>query len=269
MSPVVVAAVACVLFIANLAYVLRPSVAPTWDPGRLTGAPAPGLRGWARRHYSICLSLARAALNGTVATVFLLEVGYPLAASFAEGIAAGLLSGLFQLAVVNERLAAYLNRARGEIHRVLKWAWIEAVFYGLVKAAGTLAGGGPGDVSTLLFAYVVTVTFGCAQYPWEAAIAASRAMKREQGQGRDQIRFVADLQTMAVSMTCVGVSILNSVGVPGSRLFLAGVGVAGIGTYGLVRLRWRLWRAESQARARAAGPGWTRVVGGTVSLARN
>ena len=32
---------------------------------------------------------------------------------------------------------------------------------------------------------------------------------------------------MAVSVTCVGVSILNSVGVPGSRLFLAGVGVAG------------------------------------------
>jgi hypothetical protein len=43
----------------------------------------------------------------------------------------------------------------------------------------------------------------------------------------------------------VGVSILNSVGVPGSRLFLAAVGAAGLTYYALVRLRRELWRRDS------------------------
>ena len=127
---------------------------------------------------------------------------------------------------------------------MVKWAWFQALFYGLVKAAGTIAGGGPGDVGALVVAYAVTITFGSAQYPWEAAIAARRALRTEQGAGRDGVRFVADLQTMAVSVTCVGVSILNSVGVPGSRLFLAGVGAPGVTYYALVRLRRELWRRE-------------------------
>jgi hypothetical protein len=228
-STVVVACLAVVFLGANLVFVLRPIAPP---------APPPG------RYYSTLLSLGRGTLNGSVATFGLIQVGYPIGASFAEGMTAGFLSGFFQLTVMNERFSAYLNRAGNEVFRVIKWAWFQALFYGLVKAAGTLAGGGSGDLGALVVAYAVTITFGSVQYPWEAAIAARRALRTEQGARRDRVRFVADLQTMAVSVTCVGVSILNSVGVPGSRLFLAGVGVAGVTYYTLVRLRRELWRRE-------------------------
>jgi hypothetical protein len=238
-STTFVACLAVVFLGANLVYVLRPLPLPAPTPPR-----DPGARSWARRHYSTLLSLGRGTLNGSVATLGLIQVGYPVQASIAEGMTAGFLSGFFQLTVMNERFSAYLNRAGGEVLRVIKWAWFQALFYGLVKAAGTLAGGGPGDLSALVVAYAVTITFGSAQYPWEAAIAARRALRTEQGGRCDRIRFVADLQTMTVSVTCVGVSILNSVGVPGSRLFLLGVGVAGIGYYALVRLRRQLWRRE-------------------------
>ena len=239
MSTAVVACLAVVFLGANLVHVLRPQPLPP--------APAPddlGARSWFRRHYSTLLSLGRGTLNGGVATLGLIQVGYPVPASIAEGMTAGFLSGFFQLTIMNERFSAYLNRAGSEWLRVIKWAWFQALFYGLVKAAGTLAGGGPGDLSSLVLAYAVTITFGSAQYPWEAAIAARRALRTEQGGRRDRIRFVADLQTMTVSVICVGVSILNSVGVPGSRLFLVVVGIAGLTYYGLVRLRQQLWRRE-------------------------
>src|SRR5690242_10213401 len=156
MTPLIVALIAIAAFTANLVYVLRPGVAPA-------PLPTPPHPRWVRRHYSALLSLARGTLNGTVATISLIQVGYPTAASLAEGVTAGLLSGLFQVALINERLAAYLNRASGEVERLLKWAWIEAVFYGLVKSAGTLAGGGPSTARSLIVAYLLTVTFGCAQ----------------------------------------------------------------------------------------------------------
>jgi hypothetical protein len=244
-STVVVAVIAVVVLGANLVYVLRPiPTPPCHDPGP---GPGTGIGGWARRHYSTLLCLSRGTLNGSVATFGLIQVGYPVQASFAEGMTAGFLSGFFQLTIMNERFSAYLNRAPSELVRVLKWAWFQALFYGLVKAAGTIAGGGPADLTTLFLAYAVTITFGSAQYPWEAAIAARRSLSTDQGGRRDRIRFVADLQTMAVSVTCVGVSILNSVGVPGSRLFLVGVGVVGISYYGLVKLRQELWRRPTAA----------------------
>jgi hypothetical protein len=267
-STVVVACLAVVFLGANLVYVLRPIAlpgAPAADvfgsristaastPRRQTGAGTPG---WARRHHSTLLSLSRGTLNGSVATFGLIQVGHPVGASIAEGMTAGFLSGFFQLTVMNERFSSYLHRAGSEVMRVVKWAWFQALFYGLVKAAGTIAGGGPGDLGTVAVAYAVTITFGSAQYPWEAAIAARRALRTEQGGRRDGIRYVADLQTMAVSVTCVGVSILNSVGVPGSRLFLAAVGVAGLAYYALVRLRRELWRRDAgwSAIALLAGP---------------
>ncbi len=240
MSNTAVACLAAVFLAANLIHVLRPIPIPAAN-----APPDLGSRSWFRRHYSTLLSLARGTLNGGVATFGLIQVGHPVAASLAEGMTAGFLSGFFQRTVMNERFSAYLNRANSELFRVIKWAWFQALFYGLVKAAGTIAGG-PGDLTSLVVAYAVTITFGSAQYPWEAAIAARRAFRTEQGGRRDHIRFVADLQTMAVSVTCVGVSILNSVGVPGSRLFLVGVGVAGISYYGLVRFRRELWRRERE-----------------------
>jgi hypothetical protein len=256
MSPIVVASIAIAVFAASLGYVLRPhapGLPRTGATGPLDGAS------WVRRHHSILLSLTRGTLNGAVATFFLLQVGYPPRASVAEGLTAGALSGLFQLAAVNERLAAYLNRAPNEVLRALKWAWVEAIFYGLVKAIGTLAGGGPRGPDEILIAYLMTVTFSCAQYPWEAAIAAGRQLRVRQGQHRDRIRFVADVQTMAVSMTCLAVSVLNSVGVPGSRVFLTGVAIAGIGVYCMVRLRC--------APARRP-PAWT-PMGTRISLGKN
>ena len=216
-SPLVLALVALVVLGGSLAYVLRP-LTPT--------PPLP-------RH-SLGLALTRGLLNGSVVLFGLLEVGYPARASIAEGLTAGALSGFFQLTVMNERFSAYLNRATSEPGRVLRWAWFQAIFYGLVKAAGTLAGGGPPDAGTLVLAYALTITFGAAQYPWEAAIAARRVWKAALGEARERIRLVADLQTVTVSVTCVGVSILNSVGVPGSRLFLAVVGVVGLGYYALI-----------------------------------
>lgn len=256
MRPIVVASIAIVVFAGALGYVLRPN-ASGLPRARFTG-PLDGAS-WVRRHYSILLSLTRGTLNGAVAAFFLLQVGYPPFASLAEGLTAGALSGLFQHAVINERLAAYLNRAPNELSRALKWAWVEALFYGLVKAVGTLAGGGLHGLEEILIAYLMTVTFSCAQYPWEAAIAAGRQLRVRQGEHRDRIRFVADLQTMAVSMTCLAVSVLNSVGVPGTRAFLTGVAVAGIATYCAVRLR-----CTSAAPARV----WT-PVGTRISLEKN
>jgi hypothetical protein len=255
-SNVFIAFIAVAVLGANLVYVLRPIPLPH-APTRPGDGPTPhtGLRGWMARHYATWLCLSRGTLNGTVATLGLIRVGYPVPASIAEGMTAGFLSGFFQLTVMNERFSAYLNRAGGELHRVLKWAWFQALFYGLVKAAGTLAGGGPATPTALFFAYAVTITFGSAQYPWEAAIAARRVLKTEQGIRRDRVRFIADLQTMAVSVTCVGVSILNSVGVPGSRLFLVGVGALGLAYYGLVRSRRQVWQ---RARRTQALPVWSR-----------
>ena len=194
MSTVVVACLAVVFLCANLVFVLRPIALPAPPPGDL------GAHGWARRHHSTLLSLGRGTLNGSVATFGLIQVGYPIGASIAEGMTAGFLSGFFQLTVMNERFSAYLNRAVNEVSRVIKWAWFQALFYGLVKAAGTLAGGGSGDLGALVVAYGVTITFGSVQYPWEAAIASRRALRTEQGARRDRVRFVADLQTMAVSV---------------------------------------------------------------------
>jgi hypothetical protein len=246
-SHAAVACLAAVFLTANLIYVLRPlPIPPSSAPPDVVNVL--GSRSWFRRHYSTLLSLARGTLNGSVATLGLIQVGQPVTASLAQGITAGFLSGFFQRTVMNERFSAYLNRAGNEGFRVIKWAWFQALFYGLVKAAGTIAGGGSGTLTALVLAYGVTITFGSAQYPWEAAIAARRALRTEQGGRRDRVRFVADLQTMAVSVTCVGVSILNSVGVPGSRLFLLGVGVAGISYYALVRVRRELWRRERAFR---------------------
>jgi hypothetical protein len=260
-----IAFIAVVVLGANLVYVLRPIAGGLQPPlpgphgglrAWLAEPPPPsGLRGWLARHYATWLCLSRGTLNGTVATLGLIQVGYPAAASIAEGMTAGFLSGFFQQPVMNERFSAYLNRAGSELHRVLKWAWFQALFYGLVKAAGTLAGGGPATPAALLVAYAVTIAFGSAQYPWEAAIAARRAFKTEQGGRRDRVRFIADLQTMAVSVTCVGVSILNSVGVPGSRLFLVAVGALGLGYYSVVRSRRQLWQ---RAREPQGYPTWSR-----------
>ena len=241
-STLVIVFIAVIVLGANLAFVLRPIRSdPKLEPG--------GEGGWFSRHYCVWLCLGRGTLNGSVATLGLIRVGYPLPASIAEGVTAGFLSGFFQLTVMNERFSAYLNRANNELHRMLKWAWFQALFYGLVKAAGTLAGGGPGNPTALLLAYAATITFGSAQYPWEAAIAARRALGTDQGVRRDRIRFIADMQTMAVSVTCVGMSILNSVGAPGSRLFLVGVGAMGLTYYGLVRLARQRW-----SRSLAAHP---------------
>jgi hypothetical protein len=255
-SPPVVAVISIAIFGSSLIYILRPGVVPppARRPSDRRAVPgAAGLRGWARWHHSTLLSLARGTLNGSVATVGLIKVGHPVAASVAEGIVAGFFSGFFQLTVMNERFSAYLNRAGSELLRIVKWAWFQAIFYGLVKAAGTLAGGGPNGASVLLGAYAMTIVFGSAQYPWEAAIAARRRLHTDQGGARERICFVADLQTMAVSVTCVGVSILNSVRVPHSRLFLLLVGLLGLTYYGLIRLRRQLlerdrgWAPEAQA----------------------
>jgi hypothetical protein len=244
MKPIALACVSILVLGASLIWILRPQAALGG------GTPAPGGTPFVRRHYATLLSLGRGSLNGSVAALGLIQMGYPVGAALIEGFTAGSLSGFFQLTTMNERFSAYLNRASSEIERMVRWAWFQAIFYGLVKAAGTLAGGGGGDqgaghfagLGALGAAYLATIAFGSAQYPWEAAIAAGRALKAEQGLGRDRIRFAADLQTMAVSVTCVGASILNSVGAPHSRLFLVVIGAVGAGHYGLVRFRRALWR---------------------------
>ena len=218
-----VALFSLIFFLASLAYVLRPLAAAQ--------------SGLTRRHHSILLSIGRGLLNGSVVTVGLLQIGYPLTASYAEGAAAGFFSGFFQLTVMNERFSAYLNRARSEPHRVLKWMWFQAIYYGIVKATGALFGGGPGDAAGLFVAWAFTIVFGAAQYPWEAAIAANREVRAARGHSRQSICALADVQTVLVSVTCVGVSILNSVGMPGSRLFLVAVGMVGLGYYRLVLAR--------------------------------
>jgi hypothetical protein len=235
----------------NLVFVLRPGALPAPSSCRdaVESTAQTGLMGWARHHHATLLCLGRGTLNGGVAMFGLYRVGHPLAASIAEGLTAGVLSGSFQMTVLNERFSGYLNRASGELARILRWAWFQAIFYGLVKAAGTLAGGAPSTLTALGLAYVATITFGSAQYPWEAAIAARRIYKTEQGAHREGVCFIADLQTMAVSVTCVGVSILNSVGVAGSRMFLVLVGLLGLSYYGLVRVRRDRWR-----RTRAWSP---------------
>lgn len=132
-------------------------------------------------------------------------------------------------------------------------------------------------MTSLFFAYALTITFGSAQYPWEAAIAARRSLRTEQGASRDRVRLVADLQTMAVSVTCVGVSILNSVGVAGSRLFLAAVGVAGVVYYGMVRLRRAGWRYQiptlpsrpDTARLIEVPPAWAPEPSRAVAVVKN
>ena len=227
------ALVSLIFFLTNLTYVLRPV-------GPLPRKLPPG-------HHSLWLSLGRGLLNGSVVTVGLLQVGYPTAASYAEGAAAGFFSGFFQLTIMNERFSAYLNRARSEPHRVLKWIWFQAIYYGIVKATGALFGGGPGEAGAFFVAWAFTIVFGAAQYPWEAAIAANREVRAARGHSRQSICALADVQTVIISVTCVGVSILNSVGMPGSRLFLVVVGIIGLGYYRLV-----LARSDQLARGAVA-----------------
>jgi hypothetical protein len=240
-TPLCASLLSIVVLGASLLWVLRP------QPALARGAPPSPEEGpWVRRHYATLLCLARGTLNGSVAAFGLVQMGYPSRAALVEGLVAGVLSGSFQRPVLNERFSAYLNRAGGELEKVVRWAWFQAIFYGLVKAAGTLAGGGFADVGALAVAYLATITFGSAQYPWEAAIAASRTVRAEQGVSRDRIRFVADLQTMAVSVTCVGISILNSVGAPHSRAVLLVIGLVGLGHYAVVRQRRdRRWATEA------------------------
>jgi hypothetical protein len=224
-STVLVAVICAAGLSANLAYILRPGFtpplqcSPRWVP------------------HSTLLAVGRGLLNGSAASFGLVQAGHPLFASIAEGATAGLLSGVFQLTAINERFCGYLHRARRELHRVAKWVWVQALFYGLVKTAGILVGGGPGNVRALMVSYVLTIGFGSAQYPWAAAIAANRAWKSACGVPRDRICLVADLQTVIVSVICVTVSMLSSVGVAGSRLFLLGVGIAGLCYYATVRRR--------------------------------
>lgn len=224
----------------NLAFVLRPAPAlPRAQTGAATSTYGIGLRAWARRRYSTLLSVARGLLNATVVGFGLHHAGYPLAASAAQGLTAGALSGFLQITHMNERYSAYLSRAPSEVHRLGKWLWFQALYYGLVKVAGIIVGGSATTLGALVFSYAVTVTFGAAQYPWAAAIACHRGLRLAQGHRRSRVRFIADLQTMAVSVVCVGASALNSVGVPYTRGLLVIVGLAGLAHYASVKTRWR------------------------------
>src|SRR5256714_10063531 len=193
------------------------------EPGGrpLRSARAVMMRRWAKQNYSWLLSVGRGVMNTSVVTFSLRHASYPLAASVAEGCAAGLQSALLQVSLVNERYACFLSGAPSERQRFARWASVSALYYGVMKLAGILFGGAPAHLGGLAALYLRTAALGTAQYPWVAAIALDRRIKAEQARGsEDRIRVVADGQTMAVSAACVCASALSSVGVPSTRLSL-------------------------------------------------
>jgi hypothetical protein len=114
-----------------------------------------------------------------------------------------------------------------------------------MKSAGSLFGGGSASLVNFVILYLITIAFATAQYPWVTAVASNHRLKCEQkSRSRKQIRLATDLQMMAVSATCVGISALNSVGIPSSRFFLLVLGLAGATYYLMVNNRWLRWHEQ-------------------------
>jgi hypothetical protein len=222
---------------------MQPTLDATGAEGTLSG-----WRRWTRRNYSWLLALGRGALNGSVVTAGLAHHAHPLGASLAEGAAAGLQSAVLQISQVNERYALFLCNARSEGRRFARWASLSALYLAVMKGAGLLVGSTAAPLA-LAAAYAKTVAFGSAQYPWVAAIALGRQLKLQvPGRSGERVRFVADLQTMAVSAGCVCVSALSSVGVAGSRPSLLVTGLVGAAYYLVIRSRWDRWLRRGRPR---------------------
>jgi hypothetical protein len=193
-------------------------------------------------------------MNTAAVTLGLAHASYPLVASIAEGCAAGLQSAVLQVSCINARYALFLSGSRSERQRFVRWASLSALYLALMKLAGILFGGGPTHLPSLAAAYGRTLLFGGAQYPWVAAIALRRRLEGAvRGRCPERIRLTADLQTMAVSASCVCVSALNSVGVPSSRLWLLVAGALGLIYYQAVRTRWARWRRRTAVPSPASG----------------
>jgi hypothetical protein len=180
------------------------------------------VKAWTRRNYSWLLALARGAANSAAVLLGLRCVPLPWPTAIAEGLAAGLQSAALQSTPINERYCRFLRKAPSEPQRFLRWATVSAAYYLVVKVSGTWFGGERLQWRSLL----ATVALGTVQYPWVAAIAVTRARKAP-GQSPDKRRFLADVRTMAVSMSCVCLSVLSSVGVRSTRLLLVAGGLAG------------------------------------------
>jgi hypothetical protein len=191
-------------------------------------AVASGQLRWIARIQSLGLASLRGILNFAIVAAALVHVGCPLLGSLGQALAAGGQSAVLQLTPVNQSYQSWLHRAPNERQRFARWLTVGAVYLAVMKTAGLLAGISPGPIGKGAIDLLGTVALSTVQYPWVTAIARARARSQSRSSRRRHLDgLVADAQTLAISVFCVGASAVSSVGAGFGRAILVLIGVAG------------------------------------------
>jgi hypothetical protein len=190
-----------------------------------------------RTHEAWLLPLVRGLVNALAVAFVLRQAAQPLAVALAEGCAAGVQSALLPITPVNARYARFLADARSELERFARWGVVSTVYLTVMQLAGSLAAARPEQ--PLLLAAFIRAVLGAGQYPWVAALALRRQhnQRRRCPQRRDQLRFAADVETMAVSAAFVSLTALQALGLPAVRPVLVAAGLCGLVRYLAIKQR--------------------------------